>query len=104
MTFGARLTELIALGTATGANCAACVEHHVAKAREIGLPAEEIEAALDVGRRVRQGAADAFDRVAARLSASASANVVSAPDARAARGCCSWPARRGQARPALSRG
>jgi AhpD family alkylhydroperoxidase len=88
MTFDARLTELIALGAATGANCAACLEHHVAKAGEIGLPAEEIEAALDVGRRVRAGAADAFDRVAARLSVSASAATLSAPTARAARGCC----------------
>ena len=67
MTFDTRLTELIALGAAVAANCAACLEHHVGKAREIGLPAEEVEAALEVGRRVRQGAAGALDRVAARL-------------------------------------
>lgn len=85
MTFDTRLTELIALGAATAANCAACLEHHVGKAREIGLPAEEVEAALEVGRRVRQGAADALDRVAARLGMTASAT---APTARAARGCC----------------
>jgi AhpD family alkylhydroperoxidase len=85
MTFDARLTELIALGAATAANCAACLEHHVGKAREIGLPAEEVEAALEVGRRVREGAAGALDRVAARLGATASAP---APTARAARGCC----------------
>ena len=90
MTFDARLTELIALGAATAANCAACLEHHVGKAREIGLPVEEIEAALEVGRRVRQGAAGALDRVAARLglglTGSACAAVVSS--ARAARNCC----------------
>jgi len=86
MTFDARLTELIALGAATAANCAACLEHHVSKAQEIGLPAEEIEAALEVGRRVRQGAAGALDRVAARLGTTVSA--ASAPVARAARGCC----------------
>ena len=84
MTFDTRLTELIALGAATGANCAACLEHHVGKAREIGLPAEEIEAALEVGRRVRQGAAGALDRVAARLGMAASAST-----ARAVRSCCS---------------
>ena len=88
MTFDARLTELIALGAATGANCAACLEHHVAKAHEIGLPTEEIEAALDVGRQVRRGAGGAFDRVAARLGVSASAASASAPTAPAARGCC----------------
>jgi AhpD family alkylhydroperoxidase len=85
MTFDARLTELIALGAATAANCAACLEHHVGKAREIGLPAEEVEAALEVGRRVRQGAAGALDRVAARLGMTPSAT---APTALAARGCC----------------
>jgi AhpD family alkylhydroperoxidase len=88
MTFDARLTELIALGAATTANCAACLEHHVTKAREIGLSAEEIEAALDVGRGVRQGAAGAFDRVAARLDVSAAAATATAPTGRAARGCC----------------
>ena len=85
MTFDARVTELIALGAATAANCAACLEHHVGKATEIGLPAEEVEAALEVGRRVRQGAAGALDRVAARLGMTASAT---APTARAALGCC----------------
>jgi AhpD family alkylhydroperoxidase len=88
MTLDARLTELIALGAATAANCAACLEHHVGKAREIGLPAEEVEAALEVGRRVRHGAAGALDRAAARLGMTASAAAASAPAARAARGCC----------------
>jgi AhpD family alkylhydroperoxidase len=88
MTFDTRLTELITLGAATAANCAACLEHHVGKAREIGLPAEEVEAALEVGRRVRQGAAGALDRVAARLGMTASAVATSAPTARAARSCC----------------
>lgn len=88
MTFDARLTELIALGAATAANCVACLEHHAARAREIGLPAEEVEAALEVGRQVRQGAAGALDRAAARLGMTASHAAASAPASRAARGCC----------------
>ena len=88
MIFDARLTELIALGAATAANCAACLEHHVGKAREIGLPAEEVGAAIDVGRRVRQGAAGALDRLAGGLGMSASAATDSMPTVRAARGCC----------------
>ncbi len=88
MTLDARLTELIALGAAVAANCAACLEHHVAKAREIGLPSEEIAGALDVGRRVRQGAAGACDRVAERLGVTEPRVAPSAPTARAARGCC----------------
>jgi AhpD family alkylhydroperoxidase len=88
MTFDTRLTELIALGAAVAANCAACLEHHVGKAREIGLPAEEVEAALEVGRGVRQGAAGALDRVAARLGTAPPAAAGTAAPARAARGCC----------------
>jgi AhpD family alkylhydroperoxidase len=88
MTFDTRLTELIALGAAVAANCAACLEHHVGKAREIGLPAEEVEAALEVGRRIRQGAAGALDRVAAGLGTVPPAAAATAAPARAARGCC----------------
>jgi AhpD family alkylhydroperoxidase len=88
MKFDARLTELIALGAATAANCTACLEHHVAKAQEIGLPVEEIDAALEVGRRVRQGAASSLDRVAGRLGVNAVATPASAPTTRVARGCC----------------
>jgi AhpD family alkylhydroperoxidase len=87
MTLDARLTELIALGAATAANCASCLEHHVGKARQIGLPAEEVDAALEVGRRVRQGAAGAIDRVAARLRA-APTTAASPATAPAAAGCC----------------
>ena len=88
MTFDTRLTELIALGAAVAANCAACLEHHVGKAREIGLPAEEVEAALEVGRNVRQGAAGALDRVAARLGTVPPTAAATAAPARAVRGCC----------------
>ena len=87
MTLDARLTELIALGAATAANCAACLDHHVAKAREIGLSPAEIDAALDVGRRVRKGAAGALDRVAAGLGVSASLTG-SVPATGGARACC----------------
>lgn len=88
MKFDARLTELIALGAATAANCAACLEHHVGKAREIGLPAEEIAAAVHVGRGVRQGAAGALDRVVTRLGMTVPTAAASAPMAGAPRGCC----------------
>ncbi len=89
MTFDERVTELIALGAATTANCVACLEQHVAKAREIGLPVEEIEAALEVGRQVRRGAGGAFDRVAAaRLGTTVPMTAASAPAQTAARGCC----------------
>ncbi len=87
MTFDERVTELIALGAAATANCLACLEHHVAKAREIGLRAEEIEAALAIGRQVRRGAAGAFDRVATQLGTAGSA-AATAPAAVPTRTCC----------------
>lgn len=83
MTFDTRLTELIAIGAAVGANCAACLEHHLARSREAGIDAQDIADALDVGRRVRQGAAGALDRVAVRLAATPSA----APTRAAGCGC-----------------
>jgi AhpD family alkylhydroperoxidase len=88
MRLDARVTELIALGAATAANCTTCLEHHMAKAQDIGLSAEEITAALEVGRRVRQGAASSLDRVAVRLGVNAVATPASAPTTRVARGCC----------------
>jgi AhpD family alkylhydroperoxidase len=88
MTFDARLTELIALGAAVSANCAACLTHHIGKAREIGLPPEEVEAALEVGRRVRRGAADALDRAAARLGQAGPDVAATEAPTRVSRGCC----------------
>jgi AhpD family alkylhydroperoxidase len=88
MTFDERLTELIALGAATAANCAACLEHHVGKARKIGVPAEEIDGALEVGRRIRQGAASTLDRVAASLGAAPTAAPPTAAAPARAHGCC----------------
>lgn len=40
----------LALGAAAAANCSACLEHHLGKAREAGVDAGEIAAALEVGR------------------------------------------------------
>ena len=71
MTLDTRLTELVALGASAAANCSLCLEHHLGKAREAGLDAGEIAAALEVGGMVRRGAANTLDRVAARLGAAA---------------------------------
>jgi len=71
MTLDTRLTELVALGASAAANCSLCLEHHLGKAREAGLDAGEIAAALEVGRMVRRGAANMLDKAAARLGAAA---------------------------------
>jgi AhpD family alkylhydroperoxidase len=62
-----RVRELIAVGTAVGANCHACLEYHVAKARDRGILEDEIAEAIDVGKAVRRGAQDKMDKLASDL-------------------------------------
>ena len=58
--------ELIAVGAAITANCQPCLEYHAAKAGELGAAAEDILAAVEVGKQVRRGAAAKMDRYAER--------------------------------------
>ena len=53
--------ELIALGAAVAANCHPCVKYHLSKARTLNLSDQDIQDALEIGRRVRTGAADEMD-------------------------------------------
>ena len=48
--------ELIALGASVAAHCTPCLNHHFAKAREMGLAEEDIRHALEIGRMVARGA------------------------------------------------
>jgi AhpD family alkylhydroperoxidase len=73
MTLDSRLTELVAIGASAAANCSSCLEHHLGKAREAGVDAGEVAAALEVGRMVRRGAANMLDKVVARLGAASPA-------------------------------
>lgn len=59
--------ELIAIGASVTAHCVPCIEHHHAKARELGLSDFEIGEAIKVGRRVRRGAANEWDKTANKL-------------------------------------
>ncbi|MDR3562646.1 MAG: carboxymuconolactone decarboxylase family protein [Negativicutes bacterium] len=67
MTFDLRTIALIAVGASVAANCQPCLRHHSAKAREAGLSDEEIQAAAEVGKAVRMGAAKQMDQLLARL-------------------------------------
>jgi AhpD family alkylhydroperoxidase len=58
---------LIAVGTAVGANCHSCLEYQVGRARERGLPDDEIAEAIEAGKQVRKGAQEKMDRLAADL-------------------------------------
>ena len=62
-----RIRELIAIGASVGANCHSCLEYHVGKAREQGIPEDEIAEAIEVGKMVRKGAQGKMDKLAVDL-------------------------------------
>ncbi len=62
-----RVTELIAIGASVTANCVSCLEHHVRKATEHGVEAEEIVDAIELGKMVRKGAAGTMDKLVESL-------------------------------------
>ena len=62
-----RIRELIAVGASVGANCHSCLEYHFGKAREQGVPDDEIAEAIEVGKLVRKGAQGKMDKLAIDL-------------------------------------
>ena len=48
--------ELVAMGAAAAANCHPCMNHHLAKCDELGIPRAEVAAAVKVGLTVNHGA------------------------------------------------
>jgi len=58
---------LIAVGAAVSANCQPCLQSTVAMALESGANEREIAEAIEVGKRVRKGAASKMDRFASEL-------------------------------------
>ncbi len=62
-----RIRELIAVGTAIGANCHPCLKHHTAKARDLGIPTNELAEAIEVGNGIRKGAQGSMDKLVNEL-------------------------------------
>ena len=73
-----RTKQLIAMGTSVGANCYPCLEWYVNKAREQGIPDDEIAEAIEVGKMVRQGAHGKIDKLASDLLGQAPCTLVAA--------------------------
>jgi hypothetical protein len=67
-----KITALIAVGASIAANCAGCLEKTVCMAKEAGAGEEEIGEAVEIGRRVRAGAANKLDQLATTLNRTAS--------------------------------
>jgi AhpD family alkylhydroperoxidase len=68
MKLDAHTMRLIAVGASISANCQPCLQINAAKALEEGIGEQEIAEAIEVGRRVRQGAASKMDGFAASLN------------------------------------
>jgi len=73
MELDARTASLIAVGASVAANCQACLEINAARAARHGARPPEIADAVEVGRKVRAGAAAKLDASAAGLGLTAPA-------------------------------
>ena len=62
-----RIRELIAVGASITANCQPCLQIHAEKAAGYGARPEEVAAAIEIGNRVRKGAAAKMDEVSSAL-------------------------------------
>jgi AhpD family alkylhydroperoxidase len=61
------IDELVAVGAAIASNCEPCLEHHVGKARELGVPDEDILRAVQTARVVKAAPARNVVRLAGEL-------------------------------------
>jgi AhpD family alkylhydroperoxidase len=59
---------LIAVGASIAANCQPCLEHSIGAALQCGANHQQITEAIDVGKRVMQGAASKMDKFASSLN------------------------------------
>ncbi len=67
MELESRIQALIAVGAAVGANCQPCLQSAVTRAVESGVNKQEIADAIEVGKRIRRGAASQMDQFASEL-------------------------------------
>lgn len=60
--------RLIAVGASVAANCQPCLQINVTKALQCGADEQDITEAIEIGRRVRKGAASKMDEFASSLN------------------------------------
>ncbi len=61
MAMDEKIRELIAVGASITANCQPCLKYHTDKALESGARPQDVAEAIEVGKRVRKGAAGKMD-------------------------------------------
>lgn len=82
-----RIKALIAVGSSVTANCQPCLQSTGLMALESGANKQEILEAIQVGKRVRAGAASRMDNFTLDLN-----DAVRIPEASTMEGCgCGWP-------------
>ncbi len=67
MTLDDRMLRLIAVGASVSANCQPCLQTNIAEALKSGADEQDIAEAIEVGKRVRRGAAAKMDAFVASL-------------------------------------
>ncbi len=60
-----KILALIAVGASVSANCQPCLEGNISTALKCGADTQQIAEAIEIGKRVRQGAASKMDQFAA---------------------------------------
>jgi AhpD family alkylhydroperoxidase len=59
-----RTRELIAIGASIAAHCQPCLTYHIAKAKELGIDAQLIRTAMDIGHMIEKGLMSAMQAFA----------------------------------------
>jgi len=67
MTLDNQTLALIAVGASFAANCQPCLEHNISTALHCGANNQQVAEAIDIGRRVRHGAASKMDKFVSSL-------------------------------------
>ncbi|MDD4870952.1 MAG: carboxymuconolactone decarboxylase family protein [Kiritimatiellae bacterium] len=80
--------ELIAIGASIGAHCQSCLTYHVSRAKEIGVDAGQIRAAMEVGQMVEKGSMSAMREFAKGVLGTAPRTEVQSCCPDGAKGCC----------------
>lgn len=68
MELTSQVQALIAVGAAVSANCQPCLLSTIELAHKSGVSQQEIVEAIEVGKRIRKGAASKMDRFASELN------------------------------------
>ncbi len=69
MAMDEKIRELIAVGASITANCQPCLKYHTDKALEFGADPKDVAEAVEMGKRVRKGAAAKMDGFASETVA-----------------------------------